>query len=91
MNCTSCLSLWERWPSAARTERVNKGARPSQSPSVTAPPKGEPRRVSREMECICTDMLHSLFYNHPSNVGAVFLPAKRENMEENFLVAVDKK
>ena len=43
------------------------------------------------MERICTDTLHSLFHNHPSNVGAVFLPAKRENMEENFLVAVDKK
>ena len=47
-----CLSLWERWPSAARTERVNndhlvllfkKAARPSQSPAVTALPKGEPR------------------------------------------------
>ncbi len=38
-----CLSLWERWPSAARTERENRGAKPSQSPSVTALPKGEPR------------------------------------------------
>ena len=47
-----CLSLWERWPSAAGTERVNndhlvllfkKAARPSQSPAVTALPKGEPR------------------------------------------------
>ena len=44
-----CLSLRERWPSAARTERVSKGhaerrpsqktARPSQSPAVTALPK----------------------------------------------------
>ena len=38
-----CLSLWERWLSAARTERENRGAIPSQSPSVTALPKGEPR------------------------------------------------
>ena len=43
------------------------------------------------MERICTDTLHSLFHNHPSNIGAVFLPAKRENMVEKFLVAVDKK
>ena len=40
---TPCLSLWERWPSAARTERGNRAAMPSQSPSVTALPKGEPR------------------------------------------------
>ena len=40
-----CLSLWERWTSAARTERGNRGAIPSQSPSVTALPKGEPRGV----------------------------------------------
>ena len=38
-----CLSLWERWPSAARTERGNEGAKPSQSPAATVPPKGEPR------------------------------------------------
>ena len=49
-----CLSLWERWPSVARTERVNvddtneryhsiNAPRPSQSPAVTALPKGEPR------------------------------------------------
>ena len=42
---TPCLSLWERWTSAARTERGNRGAMPSQSPSVTALPKGEPRGV----------------------------------------------
>ena len=71
-NCTSCLSLWERWLSEAKTERVNKGAKPSQSPSVTALPEGEPRgctsshsMLTREMERICTDTLHSLFYNHP--------------------------
>ena len=38
-----CLSLWERWLSAARTERGNRGAIPSQSPTATALPKGEPR------------------------------------------------
>ena len=40
-----CLSLRERWPSAARTERGSKAASPSQSPSVTALPEGEPRDV----------------------------------------------
>ena len=40
---TPCLSLWERWPSKARTERGNRGAIPSQSPTATALPKGEPR------------------------------------------------
>ena len=51
---TLCLSLWERWPSAARTERGNvedlggrdystNAAGPSQSPTVTALPEGEPR------------------------------------------------
>ena len=42
--------------------------------------EGEPRGCTstREMERICTDTLHSLFHNHPSNVGAVFLPAKRK-------------
>ena len=43
MNCTPCLSLWERWTSEARTERVYQGAVPSQSPSATALPEGEPR------------------------------------------------
>ena len=38
-----CLSLWERWLSKARTERGNRGAKPSQSPTATALPKGEPR------------------------------------------------
>ena len=46
-NCTSCLSLWERWLSEAKTERVNKGAKPSQSPAVTALPEGEPRGCLR--------------------------------------------
>ena len=40
-----CLSLWERWPSKERTERENRGAKPSQSPAATALPKGEPRGV----------------------------------------------
>ena len=38
-----CLSLWERWPNAERTERENEehtNISPSQSPSVTASPKG---------------------------------------------------
>ncbi len=41
-----CLSLWERWPSKARTERGNQDAMPSQSPTATALPKGEPRGCS---------------------------------------------
>ena len=40
-----CLSLWERWTSAARTERGDQGAKPSQSPTATALPEGEPRGV----------------------------------------------
>ena len=43
MNCISCLSLWERWLSEAKTERVHRDVKPSQSPSVTALPEGEPR------------------------------------------------
>ena len=43
-----CLSLWERWPSKARTERGKRDAMPSQSPSVTALPEGEPRGVYRD-------------------------------------------
>ena len=42
-----CLSLWERCLSEAKTERVHKAARPSQSPAVTALPKGEPRAAPR--------------------------------------------
>ena len=55
-----CLSLWERWPSAARTERGNvaiptNAARPSQSPAVTALPEGEPRgaRVAWDVGMVC--------------------------------------
>ena len=62
---TPCLSLWERWLSEARTERVYETAIPSQSPSVTALPEGEPRG--------CTDTLRSLFYDHPpKSAGRVF-------------------
>ena len=48
------------------------GATPSQSPSVTALPREEPRgctnrMFAREMERIRTDTLHSLFYGHPLN------------------------
>ena len=56
MNCAPCLSLWERWLSEAKTERGSQWAAPSQSPSVTALPKGEPRGC---------DTLHSLLYDHP--------------------------
>ena len=44
----------------ARTEGVRKTAKPSQSPSVTALPEGEPRRsmMEREMERIFIDTLH---------------------------------
>ena len=96
------LSLWERWPSAARTERVGTLRKhaavasflvctassfspdlgsyaavasirtytalswiPSQSPAVTALPKGEPRACtplhSMKMERIGADTLHELF------------------------------
>ena len=44
-----CLSLWERCPSAGRTERETRHREPSQSPSVTAPPKGEPRGSIRNV------------------------------------------
>ena len=78
--------LWERWPSAARTERANNGnvqsekcwhlrrqmtSRGRKAPLshlvVTALPKGEPRHriLAQEMERICIDTLHSLFYGYP--------------------------
>ena len=40
----------------------------SQSLRVTALPKGEPRHriLAQEMERICIDTLHSLFYGYPS-------------------------
>ena len=67
---TPCLSLWERWPSAARTERGNRASIPSQSPSVTALPKGEPRGCTRiwaqKRSVSVTDTLRSLFCDHPS-------------------------
>ena len=67
---TPCLSLGERWPSAARTERGNRASLPSQSPSVTALPKGEPRGCTRiwaqKRSVSVTDTLRSLFCDHPS-------------------------
>ena len=51
-----------------RRQMTSRGARPSQSPAVTALPKGEPRHriLAQEMERICIDTLHSLFYGYPS-------------------------
>ena len=67
---TPCLSLGERWPSAARPERGNRASIPSQSPSVTALPKGEPRGCTRiwaqKRSVSVTDTLRSLFCDHPS-------------------------
>ena len=62
MNGTPCLSLWERWLSEAKTERGN------QALSVTcgdSSPRGRAKGLllEREMERICTDALHSLFYD----------------------------
>ena len=34
--------------------------------------------LDTKMERICTDTLHSLFHNHPSNVGGVFACKKRK-------------
>ena len=58
------------------------GATPSQSPSVTALPRGAPRgctdrMFAREMERIRTDTLHSLFYDHPLNCRP-FFPLDKE-------------
>ena len=77
MGCTPCLSLWERWPSEAKTERAHMGATPSQSPSVTALPREEPRgctnrMFAREMERIRTDTLHFPSYDHPLNYRPFF-------------------
>ena len=53
------------------------GATPSQSPSVTALPREEPRgctnrMFTREMERIRTDMLHFPSYDHPLNCRPFF-------------------
>ena len=47
---------------------TSRGRKASQSPVVTALPKGEPRHriLAQEMERICIDTLHSLFYGYPS-------------------------
>ena len=67
MNYTSCLSLWERWLSEA-----GEGKQVCKALSVTfgdCSPGGRAKGLSpylgREMERICTDTLHSLFYDHP--------------------------
>ena len=54
----------------ARTERGKQAAIPSQSPAVTAPPKGEPRGAvsgNEKWSVSVTDTLHSL-YAHPEVV-----------------------
>ena len=53
------------------------GATPSQSPSVTALPREEPRgcinrMFAREMERIRTDTLHFPSYDHPLNYRPFF-------------------
>ena len=52
----------------SQADDVPRAQRPSQSPAVTALPKGEPRHriLAQEMERICIDTLHSLFYGYPS-------------------------
>ena len=72
MACTTCLSLWERWLSNAKTERGYETATPSQSPSVTALPEGEPRGSTPlhsvlvwEMERICTDYAPFIVLRRP--------------------------
>ena len=53
-----CLSLWERWPSAARTGRVcSRTERPSQSPAVTALPERAKRGCFRR-KCLPGMFLH---------------------------------
>ena len=51
----------------SQADDVPRGARPSQSPAVTALPKGEPRHriLAQEMERICIDTLHSCFTATP--------------------------
>ena len=61
-----CHSLWERWPSKARTERGNQGAMPSQSPAVTALPEGEPRGCTPAQERGCLKMICKNHERQPS-------------------------
>ena len=52
----------------SQADDVPRAQGSSQSPVVTALPKGEPRHriLAQEMERICIDTLHSLFYGYPS-------------------------
>ena len=47
LSVSPCLSLWERWPSAARTERALSVTCGDSSPRGRAK-EGEPRRESQE-------------------------------------------
>ena len=51
----------------SQADDVPRAQRPSQSPAVTALPKGEPRHriLAQEMERICIDTLHSVFTATP--------------------------
>ena len=40
MSCTPCLSLWERWLSEAKTERVHMDATPLSATFGGSSPKG---------------------------------------------------
>ena len=70
MHCISCLSLWERWLS-----EDGEGKQVCKALSVTcgdSSPRGRAKgpyfvnsMVAQEMERICTDTLHSLFYDRP--------------------------
>ena len=52
----------------SQADDVPRAQGSSQSLRVTALPKGEPRHriLAQEMERICIDTLHSLFYGYPS-------------------------
>ena len=56
----------------SQADDVPRAQGSSQSPQVTALPKGEPRHriLAQEMERICIDTLHSLFYGYPLNARA---------------------
>ena len=50
-----------------RRQMTSRGRKASQSPAVTALPKEARHRIlAQEMERICIDTLHSLFYGYPS-------------------------
>ena len=56
---TPCLSLWERWLSAAKTER-GQGCNTLSVTFGDSSPRGRAKGLypAREMERICTDTLH---------------------------------